>query len=75
MKLIKIINSQLHLTDVQIHQIQNEISLEETSSFLFRLNLVLKLILLQNGILQSIVCQNNQTMIQFGLAFRITDNS
>ena len=70
----KIINQRLHLTDQQIKDLGNEISLEESLEYLFRLKITLKLILLQNGFIQSIACQNNQTIIQFGLTYRISEN-
>lgn len=72
--LFKITNQRLYLNNQQIKELQNEISLEESREYLFRLKIVLKLILLQNGFIQSITCQNNQTIIEFGLTYRISEN-
>jgi len=72
--IFKITNQRLHLTDQQIEGLVNEISLEESLEHLFRLKITLKLILLQNGFIQSINCQDNETVIQFGLTYRISEN-
>ena len=72
--IFKITNQRLHLTNQEIKSILNEISLEESNEHLFRLKIILKLILLQNGFIQSITCQDNQTIIEFGLTYRISEN-
>jgi hypothetical protein len=71
--LFEIVNPRLSLSDSEIEAVLNEISLDEDNECLFRLNIVLKLISLQNGFVQSIDCQNNQTIIQFSLTCRIID--
>lgn len=72
--IFKITNQRLHLTNQEIKELVNEISLEESVEHLFRLKIIIKLILLQNGFIQPITCQDNQTIIQFGLTYRISNN-
>ena len=72
--IFKITNPRLHLNNQQIKDLINEISLKNPVEYLFRLRIIVKLILLQNGFIQSINCQDNQTVIQFGLTYRISKN-
>ena len=69
----KITNQRLRLSNQETKDLGNEISLEEPVEYLFRLKIILKLILLQNGFIQSITCQDNQSIIQFGLTYRISE--
>ena len=72
--IFKITNQRLQLSSQETEDLLNEISLEESIEYLFQLKIILKLILLQNGFIQSITCLDNQTRIQFGLTYRISKN-
>lgn len=67
-------NPYLELSNEELKQLQSEISLSNSTNPLFHLTIILKLISLQNGQLQSIVNDNHQTILTFTQSFRIADN-
>lgn len=64
----------LSLSENQKTALNNEFSLDKLDENLLRLKIIQKLIMLQNGFVQSIISKNNRTTILFQLTYRVEEN-
>lgn len=64
----------LSLSESEEIALNNEFSLNMLNEKLLRLKIIQKLIMLQSGIVQSIISKNNRTTILFQLTYRLAEN-